>query len=671
LPGAAGRWVRGRASVVLALLAFSIALVLSVPGVAAQTDPNPEASTVREPHALGAAGSRVAMQQRPLRDATPPADRNDLSAWLTYKTSSQRPALPQEARLFYRRGLMAWQSGNRDAAVQLVRGAAELDPTFADPHTTLVSWFMFRDPGQALLEAAALFQFARECFAFQLSLVANGLYLLLQSLFLGLLAAGLLVVGLRNAELRHGWQERLSGFLTPRAARKWPWVFLAVPFLIGLGLAWPTVVLLALLWPSLKVRERALFIVLLAALVSAPWIGSQMSRLAGPLRQDGEPFYGMFALQSQPHSPEEKQRLEYLAGQHPDSPFVQFGLAWSARQNGDYAEAEATYRRTLELWPGNDRALSNLGNVLSLQGRYDEAIEVYGKAIEVNPSNAAAYFNLAQAHTQRYDYRAASEALSHASALNFDMLRSRQGQTMEDGQLPLVDQWIAPRFFWQALLRHRAPAGEALLLPTAWRNRIEVSGWGFSIAALLSVLLALGLGIASDRSMPLRHCSNCDRVVCRRCAERRRELALCHSCATVEARAEAADFARVLLQEHRRKTQHAGRLVRTALATLIPGYGLLALRSVFTPVLLLTIAAGLGSAWLKATAPFSYEPRFDAPIRETSLLVPIATWALIYAVSILGYFVLLGRHQARVAATLRAIRPRSGPASRRATSAAA
>ena len=130
LPGAAGRWVRGRASVVLALLAFSIALVLSVPGVAAQTDPNPEASTVREPHALGAAGSRVAMQQRPLRDATPPADRNDLSAWLTYKTSSQRPALPQEARLFYRRGLMAWQSGNRDAAVQLVRGAAELDPTF-------------------------------------------------------------------------------------------------------------------------------------------------------------------------------------------------------------------------------------------------------------------------------------------------------------------------------------------------------------------------------------------------------------------------------------------------------------------------------------------------------------------------------------------------------------
>src|SRR5262249_29986060 len=44
----------------------------------------------------------------------------DLSAWLDYKSKSQRPALPQEARLFYRRGLIAWEAGMRDEGIRLV-----------------------------------------------------------------------------------------------------------------------------------------------------------------------------------------------------------------------------------------------------------------------------------------------------------------------------------------------------------------------------------------------------------------------------------------------------------------------------------------------------------------------------------------------------------------------
>src|SRR5262249_19305377 len=154
------------------------------------------------------------------------------------------------------RGVLAWRSGNRDHAVELMRGAAELDPTFADPHLTLLSWFLLRDPGQALVEAAGLFQFARESFLFQISLAANTAVVLLQAFFLALLFAGFVVVCVRNAELRHAWEERLARFLSPRAARKWPWVFLAAPFLIGLGLTWPTVVLMAMLWPELKLRER-------------------------------------------------------------------------------------------------------------------------------------------------------------------------------------------------------------------------------------------------------------------------------------------------------------------------------------------------------------------------------------------------------------------------------
>ena len=49
----------------------------------------------------------------------------------------------------------------------------------------------------------------------------------------------------------------------------------------------------------------------------------------------------------------------------------------------------------------------------------EAAIALYRRAVSINPNNAAPYFNLSQAYTQRFDYHAASDALAHASALNF------------------------------------------------------------------------------------------------------------------------------------------------------------------------------------------------------------------------------------------------------------
>ena len=62
-----------------------------------------------------------------------------------------------------------------------------------------------------------------------------------------------------------------------------------------------------------------------------------------------------------------------------------------------YEEAEASYRKAIELNPSYATAYSNLGNLLSDENlkRYEEAEASYRKAIELNPSHATAYSNLA------------------------------------------------------------------------------------------------------------------------------------------------------------------------------------------------------------------------------------------------------------------------------------
>jgi len=539
-----------------------------------------------------------------------------------------------------------------------VRGAAELDPAFVAPHLTLASWLLLRQPSQALLQYASVIDLGRENFLLQNALLGNALYLAFQSLFLALLAAGLILLGLRNRELRHALTERLVRFTSPATARWWVWAILVLPFATGFGLALPTVLFLGLLWPSLKTGERAVFVGLLGILVAAPWAVGSLDHLGLPLREGQPPFQAVPLVATESPSIRRQQELATLGRRNPENPFLQFAAAWTARRNGDLPAAEAGYRRALELWPDDDRVLNNLGNVLAMQGRNDEALEVYLRAGAVNRANAAAAFNASQIYTQRFDFHAATDALSRAAALNFDLVKTYQSLASDDGVLPLVDQWIAPRSFWAALSGERAGASGRGALPPAWRSTIEASGWGFSTAALLLALLALVAGTRAQRAVPLRTCSNCGAIICRRCACRRRETALCPACAAVEARAKTPDFGRVLLLQHRSQVRRSRRRLRTALAMVIPGYGLLCFRRVVPAVLVLAASAALVAVAAGCAAPFSYETRLAAPVQELPFAVQVGTWAAIYAISMLGYFGSVVRADAAEAAQAAPVRSR-------------
>jgi len=601
----------------------------------------------------------------------PPARFDDVTAWLDYRSHNHIGALPQESRIFYRRGLQLYSTGSFDEAVRFLRGACDLDADYVAPHLTLASWFVLREPSQALLQFAASLELARENFVLQLSLLANVLVVAIQSLFLGLLAAAVLLVFLRNAQLRHIVQERLGLIVELRGARIWAWGFVVLPFLAGVGLALPALAMLGLLWSTLRVRERIVFIGLTLMIGAAPWFAGSIDRLTVPLRPEAGPFFGIPELAAEPYSPDRQQQITDLADHHPDDAFAHFALGWLARRGGDLQLAERAYRRALQIWPTDDRVLNNLGNTLAMQGRPDEALDMYQKAYAADPHNAAAYFNASQIFTQRYEYKSANDALQRASSLNFDLVKAYQAQATEDGLLPLVDQWLAPRTFWRAMPAVHASGSGGAMLPPSWRSQWECSGWFFSVFTVLLAIGAAFLGRRLHTDMPLRSCSNCGCVVCRRCAERRRETALCATCAAVENQAESAEFARVLLMQRRRGVKRRWEMLRTALATLIPGFGMLSLDRLFLPLLLLSATAGLCGPWIGLKAPFSFEPRLLEGAHDTAMWIGVTTWLLVYACSLLGYFIAQTRHHERAETPEISSRPRGGDPPRRITAAAA
>lgn len=600
----------------------------------------------------------------------PPTSLADPAPWLDYKVRTHTAALPLEARLFYRRGLMLQRGGGFERAARLVRAAAELDPTFVAPHLTLASWYLTRMPSQALLHYAAVLSLARENFLLQLALAANALSLGMQSVALALVAMVLLVLLVHQSELRHAWRERLAMRLSPVTSHAWSWALLVLPFLLGLGPALPALALVGLLWGTLRWSERVTYVACVIVLSTIPlWLGS-LERLAAPMRESGPPFHGVVLLEGAEASPQRLAAYADLARRHPDDPFIQFGYGWLARRAHDPATAEAAYRRVLGMWPNDDRVMNDLGNAVFAQGRSDEALALYQRATRANPGNAAAWFNASQIHTQKFDYDAATDDITRASAIDFDLVKSAQAQSTSDGVLPVVDQWLAPGTFWHALATWR-PGPGAPALPPAWRNRIETAGWPFSALCLAVAALSIAAGLAGQRSLPLRSCSNCGAVVCRRCAARRRELALCHRCVEIERRAESREFARVLLQQHARRVRGRAGLARTALATLVPGYGLLSFHRVASPLLLLSGSFALVLAASPYGTPFPFEARVGVAGTAFPITVLAAIALLIYLWSVGGYLSLAAREREQAAMLAAPQRSRSAQATRRTPAAAA
>jgi len=75
-----------------------------------------------------------------------------------------------------------------------------------------------------------------------------------------------------------------------------------------------------------------------------------------------------------------------------DKAYLEFGRYYRAR--GRFSEAEASFKKAIELNPNDDRACVDLGQHYRAQGRLSEAEALYNKTVEINPQNELAYIEL-------------------------------------------------------------------------------------------------------------------------------------------------------------------------------------------------------------------------------------------------------------------------------------
>lgn len=588
-----------------------------------------------------AAVPTMAASPLPPPPVTMPTDPTDVQAWLAYREARDLPALPAQATILHRMGVEAQKKGGTEVAVRLWRGAEELDPGYLAPRLALISHFISHDPSQGLMEVGRLAGLARSSFRLQHFLTSSVLFYALTAVFLATLGIALLLCWRHRNRLRHVYQELLARHLPAPRARIWGWILVALPFALGLGVAVPAVFTLALLWSYLKKSERVVFVALAAMLLASPMVTHLFDELSLPARSSEPPFYSTLELDRDGFSAQRLAGIAALAEKSPDNPFLAFAEGWLAQRGRRYEEAVTSYERAQARWPQEARIPNNLGNIEFARGNAAQAEIHYKRAIELAPRWAPAHYNLGQLHTARFRYAEASEEIAQATALDFDLVRNLQARSSGQATPALAEEWIEPRTQWQAVFDAGATDAPPVV-PPAWQPWFESRGNAVAIWTLLLVAIGLAFGFLLHHHLPARVCGNCSATVCRRCATRRRDQVLCEECAALVTTATTPEFGRLLLFKRRRETRRRQGQVRTAIAVLVPGYGVIAFDRLLFGWFLVVVAVASALVLLAGSSPFPYDPRVIAQGPRPLAGIAMVSFALTYLVSLFAYLSLHG-----------------------------
>ena len=106
-----------------------------------------------------------------------------------------------------------------------------------------------------------------------------------------------------------------------------------------------------------------------------------------------------------------------------------FNLAFLQEEQGDIAEAEASFRHALALDPKLDRAWYGLGLTLIRQHRYDEAAAALKRNTELQPMSPYGWYQLARVHVDRQEPDKARRVIRHLQGFEPKVAAQLQRET--------------------------------------------------------------------------------------------------------------------------------------------------------------------------------------------------------------------------------------------------
>ncbi|HEU4723812.1 MAG TPA: tetratricopeptide repeat protein [Candidatus Eisenbacteria bacterium] len=497
----------------------------------------------------------------------------------------------------YRAALTAADRGQKSEALRLLDASTQFDPSFPDAHFTIARLIAFDDPGRAVTEATEAFRILGRGYAWQRHLVANFLTALAVVWTVGLLLA---IAGIALRHLPHLFHIIQETFHAGASSlgRIGAMALALAPCAWGLGAA-PTAALYAGL-VSFRLGKREWFLVLLFLASSlalaggmpllAPWAGAPSLE---------EPSLLVDRSLNSGYDADLAAALHAWREADPDEALYAFALGTQARRGADLDLAERELTRAAVLRPKSAWILTNLGNVYFAREDYDHARQWYESAAAANPAAVEPHYNLAQVYTKQLLFSEATREQAKATGLAFDRVRDfsrwttpQLNRTVMDASAPIEDLWALAR-------RHSAERGIAALEGNRWLSFAATlqprAPFALVFVPALFLIFAAA-GQIAGRSLSTIPCSNCQRIVCRRCVRRMQQRAFCEDCFHSVKDLKSTEFTRLLLTKRDRTSARRRTIGQAILTFVVPGAGQMlrgAALSGFVAILVMVTAAML------------------------------------------------------------------------------
>ncbi|MGE5179425.1 MAG: tetratricopeptide repeat protein [Bacteroidota bacterium] len=544
------------------------------------------------------------------------------------------------AQACYRLALERSAAGERADAIRLLEAASAFDPDYPDAHFTVARLVLTSDPGRAVGEVTEAFRILGRSYPWQRHLLANTATALVVVWMVSLLLAVIGIVLRHLPHLVHVLEESL-GARGSRAGAIGATLIAIGPALWGLGAAATAAVFAGLLSFRFGKREALLVLVFVAsALALAGWQGS-VAPWAGSPRLDDPSLLVDRALHSG-YDGDLARSLQSWEAKDTNEPLFPFALGTLRRRGGDLNGATEQLTVAAVLRPNTPWILTELGNVYFAREDYARARQLYESAAAADPGAVEPHFNLAQVYTKQLLFAEASREQSRASALAFDKVRDftrigapQLNRTVMDARPPV-------EAFWALAARtgpHRGPAAVAENRYLAFALSLAPPA-PFALVFLPALFLIFaGIGQVLGRGLATLHCSNCQKIVCRRCVHRMQQRAFCDDCFRTVKDLKSMEFTRLLLTRRDRSASRRRTIGQALLTFLLPGGGQMLRGAPLSGFFALLVMSAAGLLVIQNGAPVPSLDVLPLPGSDWAKRAPLLVlFFLVYAITVSRYF---------------------------------